>query len=441
MKVFQVLNHFLPNQTAGTEIYTWALSKCLQNLGISVKVIVPHFNSELNYSYYYDSIQVYEFAEPSKIDKDLIMGFREPDGLQSFIQFLENEKPDIVHFHSITGSNGIGIKHVEAAKNLKIKVILTIHLASFSCKTGVLIDDNNQNCDGKILIKKCSKCYLKQKGLRSSRFTLSFLSKLLYDFNINTLKWRNSLGTALGTATLIKNHEENFHKLFNICDQIVCITEWYKKILLLNGFDENKIKFIEQGLPVKTAPNIKNIIKNKLNTPLKLMFLGRVTKIKGLHLLIDVILNINPNLVRLDIYGQGDDTNFEISLKNKTKLMDNIRWYGVIGQHEVQKVMQEHDLLCLCSTICEMSPLVIQEARHVNLPVLASDVYGNLEQLKDGKGFIFKTNNFNSLYSQLVSIIHNRDLLLEIKNKIQPPLDFEKVGKMYYELYQKVTLI
>ena len=46
MKVFQVLNHFLPQQTAGTEVYTWALSKQLQQKGVEVEIIIPHYGQQ-----------------------------------------------------------------------------------------------------------------------------------------------------------------------------------------------------------------------------------------------------------------------------------------------------------------------------------------------------------------------------------------------------------
>ncbi|MEY2595041.1 MAG: hypothetical protein RI965_313 [Bacteroidota bacterium] len=89
MKVIQVLNHFLPQQTAGTEIYTWSLSKHLQKMGIDVQVLIPHYGKTIPADYMYDGIMVHQYAEPSLVDRSLILGFRAPDGLKNFIAFLK----------------------------------------------------------------------------------------------------------------------------------------------------------------------------------------------------------------------------------------------------------------------------------------------------------------------------------------------------------------
>jgi hypothetical protein len=42
VKIIHILNHFLPQQTAGTEIYVWALCKHLQELNYNVSVLIPN---------------------------------------------------------------------------------------------------------------------------------------------------------------------------------------------------------------------------------------------------------------------------------------------------------------------------------------------------------------------------------------------------------------
>ena len=160
MKVIQVLNHFLPQQTAGTEVYTWALSRQLQQHGVAVQVLIPHYGNTKDADYVYDGIAVHEYAEPSVLDRSLIMGFRLPDGLKNFVAHLKNEKPDLVHFHELAGSNGITLQHIQAAKASGAKVIMTFHLAGYSCKTGTLVYKGESLCDGVIDLQKCSTCYL-----------------------------------------------------------------------------------------------------------------------------------------------------------------------------------------------------------------------------------------------------------------------------------------
>ena len=85
MKVLQVLNHFLPQQTAGTEVYTLALSKQLQKLGVDVQVLIPHYGKTEPTDYIYDGLAVHQYAEPSVVNRSLQMGFRKPDGLSAYL--------------------------------------------------------------------------------------------------------------------------------------------------------------------------------------------------------------------------------------------------------------------------------------------------------------------------------------------------------------------
>jgi glycosyltransferase involved in cell wall biosynthesis len=64
-----------------------------------------------------------------------------------------------------------------------------------------------------------------------------------------------------------------------------------------------------------------------------------------------------------------------------------------------------------------MSPLVIKEAFAAGIPVLASNVYGNAEQINDGKnGWLFKFNDSDALKTKLQQLIDD-PFLVEIAQK------------------------
>lgn len=437
MKVFQVLNHFLPQQTAGTEVYTWALSKELQKNGIEVKILIPNYGKSTDNEYEYDELKVIQFAEPSLVNRSLIMGFSKPDGLRAFKSFLDLEKPSIIHFHELAGSNGIGINHVREAKKRGVKVIMTFHLASYTCATGTLLYKGKTPCNGKINTLKCSACYLHKKELVNTSRLLALISTLLNRFHFDTTKLNHPIGTAFGTAYIINRLEKQFQELVELCDQVVCITKWYQKVLHLNGVDLNKVTFIEQGLPTSfngiNEPKVRNI------SPLKLIFLGRISMFKGLHLLIEALESFSEVDVELSIFGSADDTEYESSMIEKTKNRRNIHWKGRLEQKKVIEEMSNHDILCLCSTFSEMSPLVIQEARAAGLPVLASNVNGNSEQIENGAtGLLFEMNNVESLKMQLSKLIGKQKVLDKMKSEILLPRNFTSVADEYLKLYKKI---
>jgi glycosyltransferase involved in cell wall biosynthesis len=174
---------------------------------------------------------------------------------------------------------------------------------------------------------------------------------------------------------------------------------------------------------------------------LKLLFIGRISKFKGLHILIDAVTKINKDLVELSIYGNTDEIEYEVQLKKLTINHDNIFWNGLLKKELVLETIGKHDILCLCSTFSEMSPLVIQEAFAMGVPVIASNVYGNAEQVSHGiNGLLFKFNDSFDLKKQIDRCINEADLLLKMSTNIKSPRSFELVAGEYIELYKTLLI-
>lgn len=438
MKVIQVLSHFLPQQTAGTEVYTWALSKQLQQKNMDVEVLIPHYHKKEQASYVYDGLSVVQYAEPSVVDRSLIMGFRKPEGLEAFITHLKEQQPDIIHFHELAGSNGITLHHVIAAKSTGAKVIITFHLAGYTCKTGNLLYKGEELCDGLIRLQKCSSCYLHGKSSPFVNAVLLPVSSVLNQIGVDSTKWNSKVGTALGTVRIIKQLKDQFELLVQHCDRVVVLTKWYKEILLLNAVPPKKISYIPQGLALQ-LPEHAVTEEKKTSAVVRLIFVGRINAFKGLHLLLEALLDLPAHFITLDIYGQTGDEAYENRWRTKTASHQNIQWKGKLQQQDVVPTMQQYDALCLCSTFSEMSPLVIQEAFAAGIPVIASNVYGNAEQIQHNiNGLLFRFNDTASLREQLERCIHEPALLSSFKKNSTSPRSFREVGDAYADLYNEV---
>jgi glycosyltransferase involved in cell wall biosynthesis len=438
MKVLHVLNHFLPYQTAGTEVYVWSLSKHLQKLGIEASVLIPNYGTLQNETYEYDGLIVTKYAEPSIPDRALITGQKNPEGLKYFVQCLQEQLPDIVHFHEIAGSNGITVAHFEAANSLGIKVVFTMHLASNTCKTGTLMYKRKELCDGVINKVKCSRCVLTAKtgnGLKTS--LLLTASRILYTAGINSLLWQNALGTALSVPFQVKQLQDKLQRIANACDKLVPITEWYHKILLQNGVPAAKMQVVLQALPTKAST--ESIASKGINTPIRLIFIGRIDELKGVPLLINAISFFAAGQIELDIYGSSSNTSFVQQCKEASAAFTHIRWMGKVMQDEVVSTISKYDALILPSTFSEMSPLVIQEAFAAGVPVIGSNVYGIAEQIKHGvNGWLFQFNDVNALKQLLNYLLEYPDLLKQSKQRVQKPALFNELAFQYIKIYQDI---
>jgi len=437
MKILLVLNHFMPQQTAGTEVYTWSLANELLKKGAEITVVIPNYGNQESIEYTFNGIRVIKFAESSLVDRSLILGFRMPEGVAIFKKLLENQKPDIVHFQEIAGSNGITLHHIKTAKSFGAKVIMTFHLSINTCITGTLSFQNKLPCNGIIDLKKCTECYLHTKS--PSRFIniLTVLNLLLLKIGWDTRKWNHPVGTALGTGFILNDLGKKLKVLAASCNQMVVLTKWYKEVLLANGISEKKITHISQGLPYPVLGNQNH--PKIASSSLHLIFVGRLSPFKGVHLLISAMNELTEYSIQLDIYGQSTDADYESELRASSAHLKNIQWKGLLKQEEVVLTMQSYDALCLCSTFSEMSPLVIQEAFAAGIPVIASNVYGNAEQLTDGvNGLLFELNSVSSLSNILKRCASNKELLHELKLNIKSPKLFSEVADEYFNLYNSL---
>lgn len=439
LKIIFSLHHFLPTSIGGTEIYTLRLAQQLQLLGVETLVVVPNFNNSATNEYFFEGIKIIRYDENTSSSRSVIMGKKAPDGLLKFAEILINEKPDLIHFHEIAAGRGISLFHAQKAKALNIPVILTCHLANYTCLTGSLIYKDIEKCDGIINIKKCTECVFYAKGLNNASGKLIRKTAVLfYNLNLNTTVFDNGLGTALGFPFVIKKIQTDLMILAEVTSKIVVLTNWYKNILQKNGVPINKLIHIKQGLttniPVETA---NSIVKH----PVKIVFIGRISEVKGVHLLIDAISKIDCSTISLYIYGPETSNEYVRVCKQKSSSLPNIHWMGVIRSRDVTAELSKYHVLCLPSIFSEMSPLVIQEAFAAGLPVLASNVYGNAEQIKEGvNGWLFNFKNSDHLSEKLKALADDFYLIEQARLNLPTTRSFKNIAIEHYKLYVDVLM-
>lgn len=404
---------------------------------IEALVLIPNYGKTINETYQYENIKVIQFAEPSIVDKALIMGKTIPEGLKYFKQIIEGEKPSVVHFHIVGGSNGITLRHVQSVKQMGIKVVMTFHLAGYTCKTGNLMYKNEELCNGVIDAMRCTRCIYTDKKMAVVKKNILYAAAVTsHAFHHDATLWNNTLGTAIGTPFLVDKLKNNLLLLSGVSDKMVVLTNWYKKVLEINGVPSEKLVHIGQGLPMQQVFE-KNTLKGDI---LKLVFVGRIHESKGLHLLIEALSQLSKEKIILDIYGQINNDIYSDECMAVISTLKNVNWKGLLVPQMVVKTLSHYDCLCVPSVICEMSPLVIQEAFAAGIPVLGSDVYGNAEQIKNEEnGWLFKYNDAEDLKSKLQMLMDNPAMIQTAKTKIQPVKLFSKVADEYVNLYREIV--
>ncbi|HZE82660.1 MAG TPA: glycosyltransferase, partial [Puia sp.] len=442
MKIVHVIPFFLPDTVAGTEVYCWSLCKYLQRQGVEVEVLIPGYGLNENVEYTYDGIHVVKYAEPTVQTRLHIAGLAEPVGIVAFTNYLRQFKPDIVHFHGIYGGIGITVGHMEAARRSGFHTAYTIHLPGDTCRTQTLVYKDRELCDGIIRPVRCAACSLvhQTKTSSSGANVLAFISGCLQKIGMDTASWENTLGTALSSANRIVDIRNNLDRLADSCDRMVFYAKWFRKMIVANGFPARKTEYIPPALsyaaegPVSPAP-----IGFQRKDSIKIVFIGRIHLAKGVYLMLEALQGLPAEKIELSIYGKSGDDSYYRSCQELSAAMENVHWRGLLPREQLLPSLRQHDILCLPSAFSEMSPLVIQEAFAAGIPVLASEVYGNAEQVTHNEnGLLFPFKSMTGLRDQLRRIVEEKDLLPGLKSRVAAPPSFDEAGEKYLSLYNQI---
>jgi glycosyltransferase involved in cell wall biosynthesis len=168
------------------------------------------------------------------------------------------------------------------------------------------------------------------------------------------------------------------------------------------------------------------------SSPIVFGFTGYIQYHKGVHLLIKAFSAIDNRDVRLVIYGPGDegymDQLYEIAHGD-----DRIEFKGPFSSEQLADIYQEIDVLVTPSICYEHDSLVLHEALASNVPVIASDLGGLVEKIKNGEnGLTFIPGDVDDLRDKMASILNDREVLNRYKQNIKSELSIPNVEQEAY---------
>lgn len=194
-----------------------------------------------------------------------------------------------------------------------------------------------------------------------------------------------------------------------------------KKLLINNGFKEDKIKVIYNSLNYQVQKDLYiDLLNNKNGNPFKffgdknlpvLFFSGRLSKSKKIHLLIEAFkeLNLKKQVCNLLIVGEGPEKN-DLLIQAKS-FVDN-RSIFFYGECYNEKILASF----FFNSICTISPgnvgLTGIHSFSYGTPVITHDNLNNqmpeVESIIDGvNGFFFIEDNINSLVQTINKVLHS----------------------------------
>lgn len=175
--------------------------------------------------------------------------------------------------------------------------------------------------------------------------------------------------------------------------------------------DEFGIKNVEKIPNFRAATSFYP--KENVNGPLRLVFMARVHKNKGLEYIENLAKHIEDNYksgqISIDFYGQinpADEGYFLKELVNKYKF---IEYHGVLAPDDIVEVLHRYDAMLLPTKYyTEGLPGSILDAYRSSLPVIVTKWKFADEFVTDGiTGFILPFENPNKLLCEKIDWLYN----------------------------------
>jgi len=190
-------------------------------------------------------------------------------------------------------------------------------------------------------------------------------------------------------------------------------------ITALSRYTSNEIKKVldrnVEIIPFSTHFEMKNSFKKTSNNMPVILFVGRLVERKGVRYLIEAFNKIlQVYKAQLFIVGGGPERGKLEEMVNELGIKGSVKFPGVISDEELDKLYRKADVFVLPACFdsrgdTEGLGVVLIEAMSYEIPVIASNVGGILDIVKDREtGILVPEKNSEKLSGAIIYLLENK---------------------------------
>jgi glycosyltransferase involved in cell wall biosynthesis len=365
---------------------------------------------------------------------------------RAFTTFLKNERPDVVHFHHVTC---LSTTCVQAARELGIPVVFTLHDFWLLCPRGQLVRRDQSLCESHT-DRDCVCCMAAQLRIKGGHARTRKLWKRIE--KLAPLRLPKVMYQSLASRPFkdedealeqIRHRTQDVHSMFEHVNRFISPSRFLGDRFVDFGIDPSKIDILEYGYDLRRANSDARPTRSPGDGPVRVAYLGTWIPTKGVHVLIEAFAGIEPSQAILDVYGyapgyEGHE-DYESRLRSLAGDATNIRFRGAYTPNHVPEMLAEAEVLVTPSIWYENSPLTIHEAFMAGTVVVTSD-HGGLRELVNHEvnGLTFQPGSAALLRAALLRLALDRQLLARLAAQRTPVMSIEEHAAALDRVYASV---
>lgn len=300
-------------------------------------------------------------------------------------KFITKTKPDIIHVQDIT----LLPATVEVAYKEKIPISCTVRDYRFICNLPIC------QSEGKICLGCSNKKYL---------HCLEEYSNQLYGFK----------GLAYLLYPFVRKTSVDFLVSLKRC-KVIAVSDYVKNLLLACGIRDVDTIY-------NCVPDVNNSVKIKHDGFVIILPVATLARYKGVDYALKAFKQVLDNVknnqaVQMIVSGEGPEKENLQSLAKELGLGESVRFIGKVPYNEMIYLYQSSDVVLIPSIWPEPLSRTIYDAASFGLPIVAFDVGGTKEMVKDGiNGFVVSPKDYSQMAEVLISLIKDKRKYTQISH-------------------------
>jgi len=455
MRILQVIHDFLPRHNAGSEIYTYHVTRELARRGHEVAVFctecIPDRPQYTLLEREFEGIPIFE-AVHNHAFRSFEATYLDGRMERVFRGILKRFRPDVVHLQHLQYHS---LGYVRRAREVGAPVLFTLHEYFLQCpRKGLMLRDDLTLCAG-VDEPRCADCMAHDSMaplvFGETRVRVNDWVKAHVPGRLRRMVHKRLVRYGLAKppraaptagesardhAAEIRDRHEAVLDACREVDLFLAPSKFLRGKFVEFGIPPERIRFSDYGFVDAGYRNVRRTTSDRV----RFGFMGTLVEFKGAHLILEAFRRLPPGRAEVRVYG---DLNTFPAYANRLRSLamePDCRLMGRFENHKVAEILADLDVLIVPSLWYENSPLTIHEAFLAGIPVIATDLGGMADLVQDGvNGLLFERGSAENLAEKMGALVREPERIRRLAGGIVPVKTIEEDVAAIEEIYRELV--